>query len=62
MLMQSALEIAIFTLLILGIIFEDKLARWEQKCIKRMKRRFRRCPKAKILSFEEYKNSRHYSA
>ena len=62
MLMQSALEMAIFTLLILGIIWEDKLARWEQKWKKRITRHFRRRPKAQVLSFEKYKNSRHYSA
>ncbi len=52
--LQSGFEILGFILLVLALIFEGKIALWEQKMIKRIKRKFTR--KGEIISFSAGKN------
>lgn len=52
---QSSFEVIIFILLIIGLIFEDKVASWERRIYKKIIFRFRK--KAKITELRQRKNS-----
>lgn len=45
----STLEIIGFIALVLGLIFEDRIAAWEEKMIKRLKRRIFGCKKSNVV-------------
>lgn len=52
---QSSFEVIVFVLLIIGLIFEDKVATWERRVFKRFIYHFRK--KAKITELSQRKNN-----